>query len=334
MVRQFGMALAMGAVALLIAGCSTTVQVQARFPANDPDAAKLRKVAVADFDGPGGDYFAGALESMIGSAVFDGQRYFTLVDAGGRGGGASAREAADYGRAVGADGVYFGQLPIADFTNYPYEQQESRCVKKDDNGKCIKKEHYTIPCMRRTFHMEVLPMLVNVRSGNVVYSARKVADAETSWCRPDPQPISDDSMAGGAANRIIEQIRPDIAPYNTVLSATVIEKKDGLSPADGQSFDAAVKAAGKGDLHTACTTWSDIARSNPDHPWTVYNLGVCAEANGDFAGALARYERARTLAPKANSDVAESIDRVHRLIAAQDELRRTQKGPKTGKTRK
>lgn len=316
------------AIAVVLCACGTTVQVQARFPANNAAAAQLRHVAVADFAGPEGDYFAGAFESMLASAEFDGQRYFTLVDGGSRGHGSEARYAAEYGRHVGADGVYFGTLATADFDNYPYQEEESRCVEKDNDGKCIRKEKHHIPCMRRTFNMVVLPSLVKVRSGEVVYSSRKSAGSETSWCRGDPQPISDNDMADGAMNRILADIRPDIAPYNTVLNATVIEKTDGLSETDAKAFTAAVKAAGKGDLTSACNGWRDLERTNPAHPWTVYNLGVCSEANGDFPGALSRYERARTLSPKADSDVTESIGRVNRLIAAQQELRRTQKKPR------
>jgi hypothetical protein len=168
-------------------------------------------------------------------------------------------------------------------------------------------------------------MLVNVRSGRVVYSSQKSAGAETAWCRGDIQPISDDDMISGAINRIISDMRPDIAPYNTILRATVIEKTDGLPEDVAKAFTAAVKSAGKGDLSEACRAWGEIDRTNPSHPWTVYNLGVCAEANGNFAGALSLYEKARQLAPKANNDVAESITRVSNLIAAQVELRRAQK---------
>jgi hypothetical protein len=323
--RRIQCVLGLSAVALFLAGCGTTVAVQARFPANNPDAALLRKVAVADFDGPGGDIFAYSFESMVGSANFDGVRYFTLVDSGSRGHGSEARYAADYGRSVGADGVYFGRMETGNFDNFPFDREDTRCVEKNQEGKCVRRERFYTPCKRRTFHTVVLPALVNVRNGRVVYSARKEANAETSWCRGEGQPISDDSMAEGAVNRILADIRQDIAPYNTVLQATVIEKKDGLSETDGKSFDAAVKSAGKGDLSEACRLWGDINRANPNHPWTIYNLGVCSEANGDFAGALSRYENARTLAPAANRDVAESIGRVRNLIAAQQELRRVQK---------
>jgi hypothetical protein len=309
----------------VVSGCSTTVQVHARFPANNAEAAQLRKVAVADFEGREGDHFAYALEAMLANADFDGMRYFTMMDGGSRDRGVEASEASRFGRAIGADGVYFGRMQAVGFDEFPYEDRDTRCVEKDDNGKCTRHKTFTRPCVRRAFHMEVYPMLVNVRSGRVIYSSQKSAGAETSWCRGDPQPISDDDMIDGAINRIIADIRPDIAPYNTILRATVIEKTDGLPEDTAKAFTAAVKSAGKGDLSEACRAWGEIDRTNPSHPWTVYNLGVCAEANGNFAGALSLYEKARQLSPKADNDVAESITRVSQLIAAQVELRHAQK---------
>ncbi len=292
---------------LLLCGCSTTVQVHARFPANAAEAAPLRNVAVADFDGA---------------------RCYTRMENCHRGRGADTGYAVQYGRDIRADGIFYGRMQTAVFTNFPYEEKHTRCVKKDDNGKCIRREEFSKPCIRRTFRMEVFPSLVRVRDGRVVYSSRKSAGSETSWCRGGAQPTSDDAMVDGAINTILADIRPDIAPYNTILRATVIEKTDGLPDADAKAFDAAVKAAGKGDLSTACHAWDEIHRSQPEHAWTTYNVGVCAEANGDFQGALALYEKAQATAPKADSDITESVARARNLIAAQQELRRTRKSRK------
>lgn len=313
---------------LLLGGCSTTVQVHARFPANVAEAAPLRHVAVADFDGPEGDHFAYAMEAMLAAADFDGARYYTLMASGTRGRGADTGYATQYGRDIHADGVFYGRMQTVAFDNFPYEVKDSRCVKKDDDGKCIRREDFSRPCLRRAFRMEVFPILVRIRDGHVVYSSRKSAGAETSWCRGDAQPTSDDSMIDGAINTILAAIRTDIAPYNTILNATVIEKTDGLPEADAKAFDAAVKAAGKGDLSSACHAWDAIHASQPNHAWTTYNIGVCAEANGDFAGALSLYEKAQATAPKANGDITESIARAKNLIAAQQELRKTKKSRK------
>lgn len=316
--------------ALPLGGCSTTVAVKARFPANVPEVSQLRTVAVAGFDGPEGDYFAYALEGMIATAEFDGRRYFTLVGSGAR--DVPPGDAVPYGRSVGAEAVYSGMLRSANFENYPYEERESRCREKDENGKCVKRETIITPCLRREFHMEVFVSLAETRSGRVVYSARKSGDTSANWCRGQIQPYSDGEMMDGVLNRILAEIRPDVAPYNTVLQATVSEKTDGLSEADASRFKAAVKMADAGNIGEACRGWEELKRDHQNHPWTVYNVGICAEANGDFDHALALYDEANRLTSKPDSDITEAIARARNLIAARQELRRLKetKGKKKG----
>jgi tetratricopeptide (TPR) repeat protein len=179
-----------------------------------------------------------------------------------------------------------------------------------------------IPCIHRVFEMDVNPMLVKVANADVVYSGRKRASTDMRWCRPDEPPMSDDALIVGAMDRILGEIRQDVAPYNAVLRATVKEDSKGLPEGAAKDFDAAVKAAGKADMSEACRLWGEVDRVNPNHVWTVYDLGVCAEANGNYAGAVAFYERARTLSPKPDRDVAESIERASTLLAAHQELKR------------
>jgi tetratricopeptide (TPR) repeat protein len=165
-------------------------------------------------------------------------------------------------------------------------------------------------------------MMVKVANGQVVYSSRKRASTDMRWCKPDAPPMSDDALIVGAVDRILGEIRQDVAPYNAVLRATVKEDSKGLPEGVAKDFDAAVKAAGKGDMSEACRLWGEVDRTNPNHAWTVYDLGVCAESNGNYAGAVALYERARSLSPKPDRDVAESIERARTLLAAHQELKR------------
>ncbi|GAA0531856.1 hypothetical protein GCM10008941_09030 [Rhizomicrobium palustre] len=302
--------------------------MKARFPANNAQAAELKRVAVAGFGGPEGDYFAYALEAMLSNAEFDGRRYFSLVGSGAR--DVPPDRAVEFGRRVGAEGVYSGMLREADFEDYPYEERTSRCVEKNAEGKCVRKEVLVKPCVRREFNMDVVVSLAEVRTGEVVYSARKSGDTSASWCRGDIQPYSDSDMMDGVLNRILAEIRPDIAPYNKVLQATVIEKTDGLSEGDAARFKAAVKLADNGNIGDACRQWDELKAANPNHPGAVYNVGVCAEANGDFDGALALYEQASRLSLKPDSDIAESIARAKNLIAARQELRRLKAKGKRG----
>ncbi len=313
------------AVAAILAGCATTVQVSARFPARNPSAAELRKIAVSDFEGPDGANFASALEATLASAQFDGAQYFTMVDSGHRGGRAEARAAAAYGRSVGAQGVFFGQVETENMHNEGFQGLQSQCALNDANGNCKKYALVQVPCVKRVLEMAVIPTLVNVSNAQVVYSSRKGATSDASWCQGENPPLSDDQMVAAARNTILNDIRLDVAPYNATLRATLKESNDGLPEDAAKQFDAAVASAKKNDMGEACRVWGEVDKISPNHPWTVYDLGVCAESNGNYASALTLYQRARTLSPKADNDIAASVARAQQLLGAHGELAREQK---------
>lgn len=307
----------------LIAGCATTVDIPARIPATNTEAASLRKIAVADFYGPDGDRFAYELEAALASVTFDTKPYFTLTDSGQRNNADTAQRAVAYGRRVGAQGVYFGQIMTADMHRSPYETSEKRCVEWDKDKKCTRKAAFRVFCMRQNYDLTVLPSLVRVADGRVVYASHKNASASTSWCEGEPRPLSDDDLVESAMEDVLAEIRTEIAPYNTVLHATVNAYSDGLPPDSAARFDAAVRSARKGDVSDACRQWGEIDQANPGHAATVYNLGVCAETSGDYNKALTQYERARTLTPTADSTIAEAIRRATGLRDARRVLRKS-----------
>lgn len=305
------------------ASCATTVDIPARIPAANAEAASLRKIAVADFYGPDGDRFAYELEAALASATFDAQPYFTLTDSGQRNSADTAQRAATYGRRVGAQGVYFGQIMTADMHRSPYETSEKRCVEWDKDKKCTRKAAFRIFCVRQSYDLTVLPSLVRVADGRVVYASHKDASASTSWCEGEARPLSDEDLVENAMASVLAQIRTEVAPYNTVLHAVVNEHHDGLSPDNAARFDAAVKSARKGDISEACRQWDQIDQDNPDHAATVYNLGVCAETIGNYNKALTQYEKARTLTPTPDSTIAEAISRANTLRDARRVLRKS-----------
>lgn len=308
----------------LIAGCATTVDIPARIPASNAEAASLRNIAVADFYGPDGDRFAYELEAALASATFDARPYFTLTDSGQRNNADTAQRAAAYGRRIGAQGVYFGQIMTADMRRSHFETSEKRCVEWDKDKKCTRKAAFPVFCVRQSYDLTVLPSLVRVADGRVVYASHKDASASTSWCEGEARSLSDDDLVESAMADVLADIRTEIAPYNTVLHAEVNEHHDGLPPDNAARFDAAVQSVRKGDIREACRLWDEIDQANPGHAATVYNLGVCAETRGDYNKALTQYDRARTLTPTADSTIAEAISRATRLREARRVLR---KGP-------
>jgi len=316
MFRQ-ALARALACAALFtVAACSTTVDISARFPPRYAETANLRKIAVANFDGYGGPEFQAVLRNELYSAQFDGQTYFNVVAGGGP---ADPGAAAAFGRSVGAQAVILGTVG-SDFRTDQYQGSEQRCVDKDGD-KCRKYKSFPIPCWRRNVDLMVTPSLVNVASGRVVYSAQKRAHREASWCANQTPPGSDLDLVSDAQREIASDIRRDIAPYNTTLSATLKTKGEGLSADLKTRFAAAVKSASSGDMGGACEAWKAIDAAQPGNLDTVYDLGVCFESAGDYPRALTQYRKAQGLAP-ADKEVGASLNRASNLLDAQNALKR------------
>ncbi|WP_304177785.1 hypothetical protein [Phenylobacterium aquaticum] len=309
---------------LLLTGCATTVSISARFPARYADTADIRRIAVGGFNGFGGPEFQSALQAELFAATFDGQPYFTVVAAGGP---LDPTGAGAYGRSVGAQGVIYGSVST-DFNTSNYQGSEDRCVEWKDK-KCKKYRSFPIPCWRRTADLMVTPSLVNVATGRIVYSAQKRASRSASWCANQTPSGSDLELVSGAQREILDDIRRDIAPFNTTLDATLKTRGDGLSAELKSQFAAAVKAASAGNMGQACDGWTAVNKASPRNLDTVYDLGVCAESGGDYAGALVLYRQAQGLATAPDKDIAASIARADQLAAARAALAKTKAGKRS-----
>lgn len=303
------------AMLLLAAGCATTVAISARFPARYAETTDIRRVAIAGFGGFGGNEFGSALQAELVSATFDGKPYFTVVATGGPN---DPGRASGYGRSVGAQGVILGTIST-DFNTQTYQGSESRCVLREDN-KCKKYQSFAIACWRRSVDVVVVPRLVKVANGQLIYSSQKTARKNTSWCQGQSQSTSDLSLVTAAHRDILGEIRRDIAPYNAVLSATLKTKGEGLSKEIKPQFASAVKAATDGAMGEACRIWGEVNTASPNNVDTVYDLGVCAESEGAYAKALGLYRQAQSLGTASDRDVVASIARAQNLMQANGQL--------------
>lgn len=313
LVRRAWFRAAISIALLTVVGCvPTQVGIQARFPANYPDAADLHRLAIANFGGRGGDAFTASLRAEVTNAVFDGEPSFSVVNVGGG-------DAVQAARRAGVDGVLFGETDISS-QNEDFLVTQQQCIAEDSHHRCVQYQNYQIPCTSRTILVTASPQVLRVGDSRIVYAQQKSASSNTRWCQGQERELSDDALVAGAFNSIAQQIRRDIAPYNTVLNATIIERHDGLPRDAAAQFDQAVAKAQDNNIGEACRIWTEIAATQPHHIWTIYNLGVCAEATGDFQTALSRYRSAQQMTTSPDGTVAVSIKRVSGLMGAQQQL--------------
>jgi curli biogenesis system outer membrane secretion channel CsgG len=175
------------ALALLshLPGCAPTVQTVTKVAPKSAEAAALQRVAVIGFNGQNSDRVNAAFETMLVSHTYDGKPYFTVVDRArtqelmheyGRSlrGEVQASTAAQFGKQIGAQGVYFGDIVAASITSQNFTSQESYCVRYSSSGsKCKQFGTRTVACQERIASIGLIPRLVNVESGRVVYRAER-----------------------------------------------------------------------------------------------------------------------------------------------------------------
>lgn len=296
------------ALGLLAASCAPTqVAINGRFPANFPQAAELRRITVAAFDGRGGSRMMAAIRAELTSATFDGQRHFAVLD--------------DHGASTGdgAQGVLSGSASI-DRSQQNFVEGRRECVARDKDNKCVRHREYNVSCSRLTIRVTASPVLTRLSDSSIVYSEQKSAERNERWCQDQQRRNTEDAMIDAAVASIATTIRRDIAPYNSVLNATIKESADGLPRPLATQFSGAVAAAKANNVTGACDMWRAVDAANPGHVWTTFNLGICAEATGDFPGALSRYQRSRELGGASDRAVSEAIARVNRLMGAEQQL--------------
>ncbi|MBL8547822.1 MAG: hypothetical protein JNL81_15255 [Hyphomonadaceae bacterium] len=312
--KRTAAALAIGVILVALgAACAPTqVAINARLPANFPEAAELRRISVAPFEGNGGADFTGAMRAEIVAATFDGQRHFTLVDGLSSPSASAARQA-------NAQGILTGSVFI-DRSRNNFREGRRECSARNNDHECVRWHEYEVNCTAETVSALVSPNLLRASDGASVYASQKRGERTSRWCTDRQRNTTDEAMIAAILANIATEVRRDIAPYNSVLNATVSETSDGLPRALAAQFDLAVDAAKASNVTAACETWRSVDAAQPNHTWTVYNLGICAEAQGDYVNAQALYQRASQLGGASNRQVVASIQRVGRLMGAEQQL--------------
>lgn len=319
------------ATPLLLSACAAPVTMVPMQFAARTDAGHYRRVAVLPFGGDGGEEATKDFESMLASVRYEQRPYFTVVDrltlqnvlaemklrqsALG-----DPRSTVKVGRLIGADALYSGSafvLPVA----YSYST-ESRVV-CPKNGDCATVQ---VPCTTKTAGFKLIPRLVDVSQGKVVYSETKTGSASSYWCADRGDEVSGALLLNQAVNNAFQQVREDVAPYERNVYVNYKKDKDGIDPKSVEAFEGALDFAKSGRFDRACAIWAQLAPANPASIALPYNLAVCDEASGRLESALSRYQRIDTSLTKPDGDVNAALARVRESIAQRDRLANETKG--------
>jgi hypothetical protein len=272
-----------------------------KFAAAHREAAVLRSLGIDRFSGRDGRALEMAIERALSQPDIDGRPHFQLIGA--------------FGAGPGPEGVLGGAVTSGVQEN-KYKGKEKQCVERGADDKCLREAEVETDCIRRVVNLSADLRLERRSDGRIVYSVEKTRRDESSWCRGKNPPGTVEEAMRGMVMDVAGEVRRDIAPRVEDYSIRFRESTRGLPKALERPFKDAVKQTQR-DLRAACTAWTAMDGQATNHPSVVFDLGLCAEAERDYAAALELYRRAAPLISRGSNEATIGADRVASLIAAQ-----------------
>jgi tetratricopeptide (TPR) repeat protein len=291
---------------VVLTGClattGPTTSVTAVMPAASGEAARLRKIAVLPFNGPSGHEFALEVEAMLASITVDDQPYFTVVERQkfkelnleierSQSPAFSSQEALRFGKRLGVNALYTGVLskPVTNVNR----SQESRTVCAEDDRKkkgflgmpkCKRWAETKVSCSRTEAIYAFTPKLIEVQTGQIVFSNSIQGIAVASSCADHSEPTpSSAQLLEAAKTSALANFRKQIAPSLANVSIQLMDSAQGINDENAKrKLGQGIEFAKAGRLDRACELWQDADKLASDSVSITYNLGVCAEAEGKY----------------------------------------------------
>jgi hypothetical protein len=272
---------------------------------SDPATANvndLLRLSVERFQGEDGAALAQQLEAELGNAQFDGRAYYRIV--------APESGASTDGLVTGTTRASVDEVPVT--------EKRDKCVEHDpaDKKKCLKEIEVDIRCRRRTISVATTARLVAIGDGSVRYTRPLNARDQVTYCPDRSASRSVDDYIAGVQHDHVVAIRRDLAPRDYELDVRVEESTKGLAKPAQTAFKNAVRQT-KSDQRGACAAWTALTRDAEPTAALAFNLGLCAEMQGDFTAATDWYGEARRQGSRSGAitEGLERIDRNRRALA-------------------
>lgn len=201
--------------------------------------------------------------------------------------------AVELGNLLGADTLMNATFSVPPVSSSKFTEKESYCSRREGD-KCKDWAQRNITCDRKTATVEFTPKATSVTNGQIVYSKSYTYTTTSSRC-PNEVNVSlksDDEMIGSALSSVFNTMRRDIADYPLVLNLQLIDDDDGMSDSDSEEFNMAMEFANQDMWDRACSKLNVLAGSVQRSPAMMYDLGVCAEMEGQPDAAKGYYEQA------------------------------------------
>lgn len=280
-----------------------SVSLVGEFPARAREASFLTRMGVDRIGGQDGQALAIAIERTLSNGS---PPFFTVISMGRMGGPRDV------------DGLVSGNV-VSDVADNRVTREKDECIEKTGD-KCTKSQKVKITCRQRIIDVSADVRIVRARDGSIAYSERKGRRDDVTWCPDQNPPPPVEGIIRGMIDGIAGEIAGDITPATQRYSIRFYESRDGLPKELGQRFKDAIKRT-KADLAGACQEFAAIDQASPGQFSIAYDLGICAEARGDYDVAIRQYQAAAQARPRDRTDFTAGIDRAQRLIIGRDDAR-------------
>lgn len=324
--------IALTAVAALL-GCAPKVTTSVLMPSKAESVTDFRNVAVLPFSGGYGAQITPSVESTLVTAEVNGMRYFKVADRQNLNRVISEQKlqvsgitdnstAVKLGRLIGVQGIFTGTAELSTGST-SYTESRTKCAGTDSKGKCISYYDTTVVCTKKRATVTLLPKLIDVSTGQVVYSDRITGEADSSFCQDSGvAPLAESELARDAVNDVLTEFRRQIAPYSVNVSLTLLTEKGGLDGDGKDLLKSSLKFAEAGRMDRACAMWAEGITKYPKSPSMFFNLGLCRETEAKYPEALELYMKADALTDSPDKVIGRGIDRAKERIADSEKLRK------------
>ncbi len=249
------------------------------YPAGTDKAIGVETIAIESFTGSHGPSLEFDIKDKLEAVRIEGEAWFYVVPT------------------VGDDvqAVMRGSASHESFEERIESKEVTKCIKKDENKKCIARRTSYIPCRKLTVRLFPDIRLTAI-NGQELYSYSSQQTIEKKFCEDDSKVPSVNGLLAPLRNRVTYSMRRALAPVERNEEIRVLESRKNLEKADRKPFKAAVKLT-KTDIVAACEGFQALEANNPSHVSVLFNIGLCHEGEGDLETAAAYYDRALAAEP-------------------------------------
>ena len=271
--RIIGAVAAMAALLAAPAAQAEVLPVAGVYPAGSEAALAIDTLAVEPFKGSQGPSLQFKIKERLEGVQIEGADWFVFRES----------ENAE------VQAVFKGSASHESIDERVDDKEVTKCIEKDDEGKCLRKRTTYIPCSKLTVRLFPDIRLVAVDGEEIFSFTARQSDSKT-YCEDSSNSPSVSGLLSGLHSSVAGRIRNELAPKERRSEYRILERRKGMAKSDRGLFKDAIRMT-KNDPLAACIGFQGLEATNSEQASVLFNIGLCKEGEGDLDAAQGYYER-------------------------------------------